>query len=161
MARYSPQLPMMQPMLFRSPILLTFGIGSIAGSSFRMVKHPIGQRRASMSAISGPPKWQVLALVSSATEVESACDRLGRVLRHHVGHWVDNGGPLIAGGKFLYPGTAASSGVIDSHIFVDDDRATNLFWKNDAIGLWPRPLARLLRGHPGLIAQFFENESDR
>lgn len=77
------------------------------------------------------------------------------------GPWKDNGAPMITGGKVLYPGTAASGGVIDSHIFVDDDGTPYLFWKNDANGLWPRPLAGLLREHPQLIDQLFESERDR
>ncbi|HXH52043.1 MAG TPA: glycoside hydrolase family 43 protein [Sphingomicrobium sp.] len=78
-----------------------------------------------------------------------------------LGPWQDNGEPLITGGKVLYPGTAASGGVIDSHIFVDDDGTSFLFWKNDTNGLWPRPLAGVLREHPKLIEQLFENETDR
>ncbi|GAA4742158.1 hypothetical protein GCM10023264_04110 [Sphingomonas daechungensis] len=77
------------------------------------------------------------------------------------GPWIDNGEPLITGGEVLYPGTAASGGVIDSHIFVDEDGSTYLFWKNDTNGLWPRPLAGLLRDHPELIERLFERESDR
>ena len=77
------------------------------------------------------------------------------------GPWTDNGAPLITGGKVLYPGTSASGGVIDSHIFVDDDGTPYLFWKNDTNGLWPRPLAGLLREHPDLIEQLFESERDR
>ena len=67
------------------------------------------------------------------------------------GPWVDNGVPMITGGKVLTPGGPASGGVIDSHIFVDDDVAPVLFWKQDTNGLWPRPLAGLLREHPELI----------
>ena len=77
------------------------------------------------------------------------------------GPWQDNGEPLITGGKVLYPGTAASGGVIDSHIFVDDDGTPYLFWKNDSNGLWPRPLAGLLREHPQLIDDLFESAVDR
>jgi hypothetical protein len=77
------------------------------------------------------------------------------------GPWVDNGAPLISGGKVLYPGTAASGGVIDSHIFVDHDGTPYLFWKNDTNGLWPRPLAGLLREHPALIPSLFESDADR
>lgn len=77
------------------------------------------------------------------------------------GPWTDNGQPLITGGKVLYPGTAASGGVIDSHIFVDDDGTPYLFWKNDTNGLWPRPLAGLLREHPGLIGELFEGEREQ
>jgi len=77
------------------------------------------------------------------------------------GPWTDNGQPLITGGKVLYPGSPASGGVIDSHIFVDDDGTPYLFWKNDTNGLWPRPLAGLLREHPELIAELFEGERER
>jgi len=77
------------------------------------------------------------------------------------GPWNDNGAPLITGGKVLYPGGSASGGVIDSHIFVDDDGAPYLFWKNDTNGLWPRPLAGLLRDHPELIDQLFVSDRDR
>lgn len=77
------------------------------------------------------------------------------------GPWTDNGQPLITGGKVLFPGASASGGVIDSHIFVDDDGAPYLFWKNDTNGLWPRPLAGLLREHPELIPTLFEGERER
>jgi hypothetical protein len=77
------------------------------------------------------------------------------------GPWVDDGEPLITGGRVLYPGTAASGGVIDSHIFTDDDGTAFLFWKNDTNGLWPRPLAGLLREHPLLIDQLFADDKDR
>ena len=77
------------------------------------------------------------------------------------GPWTDNGEPLITGGKLLTPGGPASGGVIDSHIFVDDDGTPYLFWKNDTNGLWPRPLAGLLREHPELIGELFESDRDR
>jgi hypothetical protein len=77
------------------------------------------------------------------------------------GPWQDNGAPLITGGKVLYAGGAASGGVIDSHVFVDDDGTPYLFWKNDTNGLWPRPLAGLLREHPELIHHLFATERDR
>jgi hypothetical protein len=77
------------------------------------------------------------------------------------GPWTDNGAPLVTGGRVLSPGGAASGGAIDSHIFVDADGQPYLFWKMDSNGLWPRPLAMLLRDHPALIADLFEEESDR
>jgi arabinan endo-1,5-alpha-L-arabinosidase len=77
------------------------------------------------------------------------------------GPWTDNGGPMVTGGKLLTPGGPASGGVIDSHIFVDEDGSPYLFWKNDANGLWPRPLAGLLREHPALIDKLFASERDR
>jgi GH43 family beta-xylosidase len=69
------------------------------------------------------------------------------------GPWTDNGQPLIT--------ASASGGVIDSHIFVDHDGTPYLFWKNDTNGLWPRPLAALLREHPELISALFEGERER
>jgi hypothetical protein len=36
-----------------------------------------------------------------------------------------------------------------------------LFWKDDANGIWPRPLAMLLRDNPELIEELFESEADR
>ena len=77
------------------------------------------------------------------------------------GPWTDNGTPMVTGGKVLTPGGPASGGVIDSHIFVDDDGTPLLFWKNDTNGLWPRPLAGLLREHPDLIETLFEDDRDR
>lgn len=77
------------------------------------------------------------------------------------GPWTDNGKPMITGGKVLYPGSPASGGVIDSHIFKDVDGTPYLFWKNDTNGLWPRPLAGLLRDHPHLIPELFAREEDR
>jgi hypothetical protein len=81
--------------------------------------------------------------------------------RSPYGPWRDNGVPLITSGKVLYAGGSASGGVIDSHIFVDDDGTPYLFWKNDTNGLWPRPLAGLLREHPDLIDRLFGSERDR
>jgi len=77
------------------------------------------------------------------------------------GPWTDNGGPMVTGGKMLTPGGPASGGVIDSHIFVDEDGSPYLFWKNDTNGLWPRPLAGLLRENPELIGELFASERDR
>ena len=54
-----------------------------------------------------------------------------------------------------------SGGVIDSHIFIDEDGEPYLFWKEDTNGIWPRPLATLLRDQPELIERLFETEEDR
>jgi hypothetical protein len=54
-----------------------------------------------------------------------------------------------------------SGGVIDPHLFVDQDGTTFLFWKDDTNSIWPRPLAMLLRKHPELIGRLFETEEDR
>jgi arabinan endo-1,5-alpha-L-arabinosidase len=83
------------------------------------------------------------------------------------GPWRDLGRPLVTGGVLLYPAEpgapqpAMSGGVIDSHILIDADGAPWLFWKKDSNGLWPRPLAGLLREQPDLIAEIFESEADR
>jgi len=84
------------------------------------------------------------------------------------GPWVDNGAPLITGkpmdttGLGLDPAKPQmSGGVIDSHIFVDQDGARYLFWKDDTNGIWPRPLAMLLAREPQLIDRLFEGEPDR
>jgi len=83
---------------------------------------------------------------------------------HPSGPWVDNGAPLVTGkpvnttGK---PSGQVSGGVIDSHIFVDGDGETYLFWKDDRNSIWPRPLAMLLRSQPQLIDQMFASEADR
>jgi len=57
--------------------------------------------------------------------------------------------------------TGTVGGVIDSHIFIDTDGARYLFWKEDSNGVWPRPLAMLLREHPALIDRMFAREEDR
>ena len=68
---------------------------------------------------------------------------------HPAGPWRDLGAPLLTGGT------------IDAHIFVDPDGAPTLFWKEDRNGLWPRPLAGLLRDDPSLIDAMFASASDR
>lgn len=85
-----------------------------------------------------------------------------------AGPWTDNGAPLITGGVTLFPPTdpsqpqpAQSGGVIDSHILIDGDGAPWLFWKRDTNGVWPRPLAALLRDRPELIETLFAAEEDR
>ncbi|HEV2746440.1 MAG TPA: glycoside hydrolase family 43 protein [Allosphingosinicella sp.] len=88
--------------------------------------------------------------------------------RTPTGPWEDLGHPLITGGILLYPPSdpsqpmpAMSGGVIDSHIFLDDEGTPYLFWKQDTNGVWPRPLAGLLRDHPHLIGSLFDSEQDR
>ncbi len=88
---------------------------------------------------------------------------------HPAGPWRDNGRPLITGGILLYPpapGTGLpnppmSGGVIDSHIFIDANGTPYLFWKQDTNGVWPRPLAGLLRQRPELIDRIWDSEEDR
>jgi hypothetical protein len=85
-----------------------------------------------------------------------------------TGPWIDNGRPLITGQPLNTTGLGyeggqpmLSGGVIDPHLFVDQDGTTFLFWKDDTNSIWPRPLAMLLRKHPELIGRLFETEEDR
>ena len=66
-----------------------------------------------------------------------------------TGPWRDLGGPLLTGGA------------IDAHLFVATDGTPTLFWKEDRNGLWPRPLAGLLRERRELIGRIFASEADR
>jgi hypothetical protein len=66
-----------------------------------------------------------------------------------TGPWTDLGRPLLTGGT------------IDAHLFVAPDGTPTLFWKEDRNGLWPRPLAGLLRAQAELIGRIFESEMDR
>jgi arabinan endo-1,5-alpha-L-arabinosidase len=80
------------------------------------------------------------------------------------GPFTDNGGPLITGEPVNTTGAphgTLSGGVIDSHIFIDADGSRYLFWKDDQNGIWPRPLAMLLREKPELIDRLFDSEEDR
>ncbi|HYE28016.1 MAG TPA: glycoside hydrolase family 43 protein [Allosphingosinicella sp.] len=85
-----------------------------------------------------------------------------------LGPWLDLGRPLVTGhtadttGLGGGPGRPLlSGGVIDPHIFIDDDGERYLFWKADTNGLWPRPLAGLLRERPELIERLFARDEDR
>jgi predicted GH43/DUF377 family glycosyl hydrolase len=85
-----------------------------------------------------------------------------------LGPWVDNGEPLITGKPVNTTGLGfdpsqplMSGGVIDSHLFLDKSGDRYLFWKDDTNGIWPRPLAMLLRLHPELIDELFADEADR
>lgn len=84
------------------------------------------------------------------------------------GPWIDNGAPLITGKPMDTTGLGLdalrpqmSGGVIDSHIFADAGGTRYLFWKEDTNGIWPRPLAMLLRREPQLIDQLFADEPSR
>ncbi|OYU74562.1 MAG: hypothetical protein CFE32_17370, partial [Alphaproteobacteria bacterium PA3] len=87
---------------------------------------------------------------------------------HPTGPWTDIGHPLVSGfaiNTTNYPDDPSepllSGGVIDSHIFIDANGERYLFWKRDTNGVWPRPLAGLLRRQPELVNQLFENEAER
>jgi hypothetical protein len=84
------------------------------------------------------------------------------------GPFADLGRPLIAGHEVNTTGAPEddgkpllSGGVIDAHFLIDDDGGRYLFWKADTNGVWPRPLAMLLRDNPGLVERLFESEEDR
>ena len=80
------------------------------------------------------------------------------------GPWSDSGRPLLTGKPLNttgMPNGALSGGVIDSHIFIDASGDRYLFWKDDSNGIWPRPLAGLLRDKPELIDRLFESGEDR
>ena len=85
-----------------------------------------------------------------------------------IGPWVDNGAPLLTGTEidtaslgYEVNEPLRRGGVIDSHIFVDEDGTPFLFWKDDSNGIWPRPLAMLLRKKPDLIDRLFTTGEDR
>jgi len=81
-----------------------------------------------------------------------------------LGPFVDNGAPLVTGKTINTTGVphgAVSGGVIDSHIFIDADGGRYLFWKDDSNGIWPRPLAMLLRERPELILRSFASDEDQ
>lgn len=87
---------------------------------------------------------------------------------HPTGPWRDLGHPLVSGfaiNTTNYPDDPnqpmLSGGVIDSHIFIDANGERYLFWKRDTNGVWPRPLAGLLRRRPELIDQLFADEAER
>lgn len=84
------------------------------------------------------------------------------------GPWRDLGHPLVTAHAVNTTGIASdpnqpvmSGGVIDSHIFIDDDGERYLLWKRNTNGVWPRPLAGLFRQRPDLIDQVFSTEADR
>jgi hypothetical protein len=84
------------------------------------------------------------------------------------GPWRDLGRPLLTGDAVDTTGLPEgegrpqlSGGVIDSHFFIDADGERYLFWKADTNGVWPRPLAGLLRERPDLIDRLFASEEDR
>lgn len=84
--------------------------------------------------------------------------------RSPTGPFRDLGRPLLTGKPVNttgVPGGMMSGGVIDSHIFIDANGDRYLFWKDDANGIWPRPLAGLLRDNPEQIEALFESEPDR
>jgi arabinan endo-1,5-alpha-L-arabinosidase len=87
---------------------------------------------------------------------------------HPTGPWRDRGEPLLAGFSYNTTGMADdgsqpvhSGGVIDSHIFIDQNGDPYLYWKRDTNGVWPRPLAALLGKRPELVDKLFSAPADR
>lgn len=87
---------------------------------------------------------------------------------HPTGPWRDLGHPLLSAHAVNTTGMAddphqpvLSGGVIDSHIFIDANGERYLFWKRDTNGVWPRPLAGLMRQRPELIETLFSADADR
>lgn len=87
---------------------------------------------------------------------------------HPTGPWTDLGHPLVTAGASNTTGLPddptqpqQSGGVIDSHIFIDGNGDRYLLWKRDTNGVWPRPLAGLMRSQPELIDRLFADETDR
>jgi arabinan endo-1,5-alpha-L-arabinosidase len=85
-----------------------------------------------------------------------------------TGPWTDLGRPLLTAHAINttelpdHPDQPLlSGGVIDSHIFIDPDGTRYLYWKRDTNGVWPRPLAGLLRQRPELIERLFSTDADR
>lgn len=88
--------------------------------------------------------------------------------RSPTGPWIDRGRPLLVAHAVNTTGLpddphlpVLSGGVIDSHIFIDANGDRYLFWKRDTNGVWPRPLAGLMRERPELIDRLFASEADR
>ncbi|HYI41955.1 MAG TPA: glycoside hydrolase family 43 protein [Allosphingosinicella sp.] len=84
------------------------------------------------------------------------------------GPWRDLGRPLLTGHAVNTTGLpddpdrpVMSGGLIDAHIFIDSDGDRYLFWKADTNGVWPRPLAALLRQRPELIGRLFASDEDQ
>ena len=116
------------------------------------------------------PKWR-----ESATNIGSSTPPARPRTPSHrpgksaspLGPWRDLGNPSSPAMRSTRPAPRTirrarfSGGVIDSHILVDEDGQPFLFWKADTNGVWPRPLAALLRERPELIERLFVGEEDR
>ena len=126
---------------------------TLAGFAFPQGQHPewtlagakVGDFWAPEMALVGDEYWLTY---TARNHQHSLSIGLARASHPH-GPWIDNGTPLLGGGA------------IDAHIFVDDNEPPTLLWKEDRNGLWPRPLAGLLRERPELIGEMFDSEGDR
>ncbi len=64
-------------------------------------------------------------------------------------------GPFVSAAEPLLRG-----GVIDPHIFVDDDGSATMYWKEDNNDVWPTLLSQFLHDHPECIVPLFPAEED-
>ena len=65
-------------------------------------------------------------------------------------------------GPFEVPDQPLISGdVIDPHIFVDQDRTTYLFWKQDNNDAWPLRLIRAIAAEPQMLLRLFTAPEDQ
>ncbi|HLL75043.1 MAG TPA: family 43 glycosylhydrolase [Pyrinomonadaceae bacterium] len=65
-------------------------------------------------------------------------------------------GPFAAAEEPLLSGN-----VIDPHLFVEDDGAAFLYWKEDNNDIWPSRLNALFYEHPQLVAELFPLKEDQ
>ena len=54
-----------------------------------------------------------------------------------------------------------TGGVIDPHVFVEDDGSSFLYWKEDNNDKWRNSLNALLYEYPGLISELFDDKGDQ
>lgn len=126
--------------------------------------HRVGDFWAPEMARVGEEYWLVYTARQHSNALAIGLARSDRP----TGPWRDLGHPLLSGHAVNTTGLpddptrpVQSGGVIDSHIFIDADGERYLFWKRDTNGVWPRPLAGLLRAQPELIGRLFAREEDR
>jgi arabinan endo-1,5-alpha-L-arabinosidase len=126
--------------------------------------HRIGDFWAPEMAKVGDEYWLVYTARQHSTPLAIGLAKAP----HWSGPWTDLGHPLVVGAAVNTTGLPSdptqpvqSGGVIDSHIFIDADGTRYLFWKKDTNGIWPRPLAGLMRARPDLIEALFADEADR
>lgn len=123
------------------------GFAFAEGEAPHWVSHGIGEGDfwAPEMARVGDEYWLVYTARDRSQVLSIGLARAGSP----EGPWADLGRPLLTGG------------VIDGHIFVDDDGERYLLWKEDRNGIWPRKLATFLAARPELIDRIFESEEDR
>ena len=139
-------------------------------SSSPRARRRTGRPTDRRSAISGRRKWRRWATnigwSTPPASVPTHSPSASRKAPRPTGPWRDLGQPLLSGHAVNTTGLpddpalpVLSGGVIDSHIFIDENGERYLFWKRDTNGVWPRPLAGLLRERPELIERLFAGRS--